>query len=241
MKPAFSSANILLPKNVDMNTWSVVACDQYTSEPEYWDEVYKKVGDKPSTLNLILPELYLEEPDVAERIEKIHAEMNEYINSNIFEEYKNAMIYVERVQSNGIVRAGIIGNIDLEKYCFEKGSTSQVRATEATVIERIPPRIKVRENAPLELPHIMILIDDEENTVIEPLSEYKSEMKKLYDFSLMQGGGSISGYLIDEIVQRKIIDSLSALGDKDKFNKKYGLENMPVLLFAKSLHIPAEN
>lgn len=232
MKPAFSSANILLPKNVDMNTWSVVACDQYTSEPEYWDEVYKKVGDKPSTLNLILPELYLEEPDVAERIEKIHDEMNEYINSNIFEEYKNAMIYVERVQSNGIVRAGIIGNIDLEEYCFEKGSTSQVRATEATVIERIPPRIKLRENAPLELPHIMILIDDEENTVIEPLSEYKPEMKKLYDFPLMQGGGSISGYLIDEIVQRKIIDSLSALGDKDKFNKKYGLETMPVLLFA---------
>ena len=164
MKTAFTSADILLPKNTDMNKWTVVACDQYTSEPEYWDEVYSEVGDCPSTLKLILPELYLEEPDVAQRIDKIHAEMNKYMADDIFEEYKDAMIYVERVQSNGIVRAGIIGGIDLEEYSFEKGSTSQVRATEATVIERIPPRIKVRENAPPELPHIMILIDDEKNT-----------------------------------------------------------------------------
>ena len=232
MKTAFNPADILLPKNTDMNKWTVVACDQYTSEPEYWDEVYSEVGDCPSTLKLILPELYLEEPDVAQRIDKIHAEMNKYMADDIFEEYKDAMIYVERVQSNGIVRAGIIGGIDLEEYSFEKGSTSQVRATEATVIERIPPRIKVRENAPLELPHIMILIDDEKNTVIEPLSEYKSQMKKLYDFNLMQGGGSISGYLVTKAMQEKVMSALETLGDKDEFNKKYNLTDTPVLLFA---------
>lgn len=232
MKTAFNSANILIPKNTDMNKWTVVACDQYTSEPEYWDEVYKEVGDSPSALKLILPELYLEEPDVAQRIDKIHAEMKKYLSDDIFEEYTDAMIYVERIQSNGIVRAGIIGNIDLEEYSFEKGSTSQVRATEATVIERIPPRIKVRENAPLELPHIMILIDDEKNTVIEPLAECKSQMKKLYDFTLMQGGGSISGYLIDKKAQQNIIASLEVLGDKEKFNNKYNLTDTPVLLFA---------
>jgi len=232
MKTAFNSANILIPKNTDMNKWTVVACDQYTSEPEYWDEVYKEVGDSPSALKLILPELYLEEPDVAQRIDKIHAEMKKYLSDDIFEEYTDAMIYVERIQSNGIVRAGIIGNIDLEEYSFEKGSTSQVRATEATVIERIPPRIKVRENAPLELPHIMILIDDEKNTVIEPLAECKSQMKKLYDFTLMQGGGSISGYLIDKKAQQNIIAALEILGDKEKFNNKYNLTDTPVLLFA---------
>ena len=232
MKTAFNPADILLPKNTDMNKWTVVACDQYTSEPEYWDEVYSEVGDCPSTLKLILPELYLEEPDVAQRIDKIHAEMNKYMADDIFEEYKDAMIYVERVQSNGIVRAGIIGGIDLEEYSFEKGSTSQVRATEATVIERIPPRIKVRENAPLELPHIMILIDDEKNTVIEPLSEYKSQMKKLYDFNLMQGGGSISGYLVTKAMQEKVMSALETLGDKDEFNKKYNLTDTPVLLYA---------
>ena len=232
MKTAFNSANILIPKNTDMNKWTVVACDQYTSEPEYWDEVYKAVGDSPSALKLILPELYLEEPDVAQRIDRIHAEMKKYLSDDIFEEYTDAMIYVERIQSNGIVRAGIIGNIDLEEYSFEKGSTSQVRATEATVIERIPPRIKVRENAPLELPHIMILIDDEKNTVIEPLAECKSQMKKLYDFTLMQGGGSISGYLIDKKAQQNIIAALEVLGDKEKFNNKYNLTDTPVLLFA---------
>ena len=232
MKTAFSSANILIPENIDMNKWTVVACDQYTSEPEYWDEVYKSVGDCPSTLKLILPELYLEEPDVAQRIDKIHAEMKKYLSDGIFTEYKDAMIYVERIQSNGIVRAGIIGNIDLEEYSFEKGSTSQVRATEATVIERIPPRIKVRENAPLELPHIMILIDDEKNTVIEPLADMKSDMKCIYSFELMQGGGSIAGYLVDKSAQANVLEALEKLGDKEQFNKKYNLNDTPVLLFA---------
>ncbi|MDE6677993.1 MAG: DUF1015 domain-containing protein, partial [Ruminococcus sp.] len=206
---AFKNADILIPKNEDMYKWSVIACDQYTSEPEYWDEVYKTVGDFPSTLNLILPEIYLEKDDVSERTEKIHASMDKYISDGIFEEYKNAMVYVERVQSNGIVRKGIVGAIDLEKYDFSKGSNSEVRATEATVIERIPPRIKVRQGASLELPHIMILIDDPEDTVIGQLDS--CEMKKLYDFELMQNGGSIKGYLVDEQKQEKIDSALCEL------------------------------
>ncbi|MBQ1340238.1 MAG: DUF1015 family protein, partial [Ruminococcus sp.] len=191
---AFHNANILVPKNsVDMSKWSVIACDQYTSEPEYWKQVYSNVDSSPSTLNLILPELYLEDDDVASRIENIHDSMNKYLSDDIFDEYSNAMIYVERMQSNGILRQGIVGAIDLEKYDFSKGSTSEVRATEATVIERIPPRIKVRQGAPLELPHIMILIDDPDNTVIEPLAAKSASMNKLYDTELMQNGGSIKG------------------------------------------------
>ncbi|MCM1314770.1 MAG: Maf family nucleotide pyrophosphatase [Prevotella sp.] len=227
---AFHNADILIPENVDMNKWSVIACDQYTSEPEYWNEVYNKVGDAPSTLNLILPEIFLENDDVSERIENIHNSMDKYISDGVFKEYKNAMVYVERVQSNGIIRRGIVGAIDLEKYDFSKGSRSEVRATEATVIERIPPRIKVRQGATLELPHIMILIDDPENTVIEPLAE--QDMEKLYDFELMQNGGSIKGYLVDTETQKKIDSALCELADFQIFNKKYNLEKSPVLLYA---------
>lgn len=228
---AFHNADILIPNDAaDMNKWAVIACDQYTSEPEYWDAVKANVGGAPSTLSLILPELYLENDDVAERINNIHSAMDKYIADGVFTEYKNAMVYVERVQSNGILRKGLIGAIDLEKYDFSKGSTSEVRATEATVIERIPPRIKVRQGAPLELPHIMILIDDPDGTVIESVD--KSAMKKLYDTELMQNGGSISGYLVDEAVQEKIDKALSALADPAAFNSKYGLTDSPVLLYA---------
>lgn len=230
---AFHNANILVPKNsVDMYKWSVIACDQYTSEPEYWNQVYSNVDSSPSTLNLILPELYLEDDDVASRIGNIHDSMNKYLSDGIFDEYSNAMIYVERMQSNGILRQGIVGAIDLEKYDFSKGSTSEVRATEATVIERIPPRIKVRQGAPLELPHIMILIDDPDNTVIEPLAAKTASMNKLYDTELMQNGGSIKGWLVDENAQEAVDTALSALADPDTFNSKYELSNSPVLLYA---------
>ena len=154
-------ANILLPKDVDMTKWSVVACDQYTSEPEYWKEVEKEVGSSPSTLNLILPELYLEDTDVEDRIKKINKTMEEYLDESMFNEYKDTMIYLERTQKDGKVREGLMAMVDLEDYSYEKGSQTLIRATEKTVIERIPPRLKVRENASLELPHIMILIDDE--------------------------------------------------------------------------------
>ena len=232
-KTAFQSADILIPKsNIDMSKWSVVACDQYTSEPEYWESVYNTVGDAASTLKLILPEIFLEDDNVDTHIEEIHDTMDSYLKNNIFDEYKDSMIYVQRLQSNGILREGIIGCIDLECYDFSKGSTSEVRATEATVIERIPPRIKVRQGASLELPHIMILIDDPENTVIEPLSAASANFDKLYDFQLMQGGGNIKGYLVDQDNQSKINEALCSLADEETFKKKYELENSPVLLYA---------
>lgn len=233
MSTAFKPADILVPnEKVDMSAWSVVACDQYTSEPEYWKDVKEIVGDKVSSLNMILPEIYLNSDDIEKRVESIHNIMKDYIASDIFDEYKDSYIYIERNQSDGKVRKGLIGMIDLEEYDYSKGSISSVRATEATVVERIPPRIKVRRNASLELPHIMILIDDESKTVVEPVGNDKASMKKLYDFRLMKNGGSIKGYLVNENQKDRIDIALTALGNSKVFNKKYGLTNSSVLLYA---------
>ncbi len=228
----FKRANILLPKNVDMTKWSVVACDQYTSEMEYWDDVYKIVGDNPSTLKITLPEIFLEESDVANRIEKINATMKEYIDEDIFEEYKNAMIYLERKQKDGRVREGLMGMIDLEDYSYEKGSQTLIRATEKTVIERIPPRLKVRENALLELPHIMILIDDEKKEIIENLKNKVNDEDKVYDFELMKDGGHIKGYKLNDETIDEVIDKLEGLTDRDYFENKYNVKDKGILLFA---------
>lgn len=228
----FKRANILLPKNVDMTKWSVVACDQYTSEMEYWDDVYKIVGDNPSTLKITLPEIFLEESDVANRIEKINATMKEYIDEDIFEEYKNAMIYLERKQKDGRVREGLMGMIDLEDYSYEKGSQTLIRATEKTVIERIPPRLKVRENALLELPHIMILIDDEKKEIIENLKNKVNDEDKVYDFELMKDGGHIKGYKLNDETIDEVIGKLEGLTDRDYFENKYNVKDKGILLFA---------
>ncbi len=232
MSTAFKSADILLPQNIDMEKWAVVACDQYTGQPDYWKRVEETVGEADSTLKLILPEVYLEEPDSAKRIEAIHEEMNHILETNTLKEYKDSVIYIERVQSDGKVRQGLIGMIDLEEYDYRKGSTSQVRATEATVVERIPPRIKVRQGAPMELPHIMILIDDEQKTVIEPCAEIKSKEKPVYDFKLMENGGKICGYILDESLKNSVFNALDTLNDNKLFNKKYNLNGYPTLLYA---------
>lgn len=203
-------ADILLPNVSDMQKWSVVACDQYTSEPEYWKSVENFVNDSPSSLRLILPELYLESDDCDSRIEKIHSEMEEYLKKNIFVNYEKALIYVERTLLNGTVRKGIIGSVDLEEYDYSKGSKSLIRATEGTVTSRIPPRLKVRNNATLELPHILILIDDVEKTVVESID--KTKLKKLYDFDLMKNGGHIEGYLIENADE--IFSALNAMYEK---------------------------
>ena len=232
MSTAFKSADILLPKSADMEKWAVVACDQYTSEPEYWADVENITKGAKSAYNLILPEVFLEDSDVDDRIEKIHENMEQYLSDETFEEYKDSLIYIERVQSDGKIRAGIIGALDLEEYDYHKGSDSQVRATEATVVERIPPRLKVRNGAKIELPHIMILIDDREKAVIEPLSDKKENMKKLYDFSLMKNGGAISGYLLSDDMKDKIFAELDKLADLDKFNEKYGLNETSPLVYA---------
>ncbi|MCR5636711.1 MAG: DUF1015 domain-containing protein [Clostridiales bacterium] len=213
---SFLPAKILLPKS-NYEKWSVIACDQYTSEQKYWDEVEANVGDAPSTLRITLPEIYLEENDVPQRIEKINKTMTEYINSGVLEEHDNALMYIERESSCGI-RHGIVGVIDLEDYDYHKGSHALIRATEQTVLERIPPRVKIRKDAVLELPHIMLLIDDPDCTVIEPLKGIKDGFKKAYDFDLMQGGGHITGYFTDEDTQKKIGEALNNLV-KDKEDK----------------------
>lgn len=231
-KLGFRPADILLPKNCNMEKWSVVACDQYTSEPEYWKSVEDFVGNAPSTLHMILPEAELNADGVEERISSINKNMDDYLDSGVFKEIKESFILVERTLKNGDVRTGLVGAVDLEQYDYNKGAASLIRATEGTVLERIPPRVRVREGASLELPHVMLLIDDPECTVIEPLTEQKAQLETLYDFDLMFGSGHIKGYRVSGKALDSVADALSALGDPTSFNKKYGLENKPVLLFA---------
>ncbi|MGN1113886.1 MAG: DUF1015 domain-containing protein [Oscillospiraceae bacterium] len=229
---AFQSADILLPKNQPMEKWACIACDQFTSQPEYWQDVEKITEGEKSAYDLILPEAYLEDNNLEDRINKIHENMESYINEGVFEEYKDALIYVERLQTDGKIRAGIIGKIDLEKYDYRKGSDSLVRATEQTVVERIPPRVKIRNGAALELPHIMILIDDTEKSIIEPLENQKSDMTKVYDFELMKNSGKISGYILNSQQQNAVFSGLERLGDLDSFNSKYGLNEKSPLVYA---------
>lgn len=229
---AFTTADILLPRLTaeGMSKWAAVACDQYTGEPEYWATTREIVGNAPSTLDLILPEVYLNEPDCGERIAKIHENMANCLKDDLFNVHNDCFILTKRTQADGRLRVGLVGAIDLEMYDYNKGSRSQVRATEATVAARIPPRVKIRMNAPLELPHIMILIDDVQNTVIEPLLEKK--LQTVYDFDLMQNGGHLEGAIVDGESARGVLTALDRLADKETFNKRYGLQNEDVLLYA---------
>jgi len=230
MKNVFKPADILLPKHADWEKWSVVACDQYTSEPEYWEKVEEIVGDAPSTLRLTLPEIYLESEDAPARIAKIGEAMRTYAPE--METLENTFVYVERTLSDGRIRRGIVGAVDLEAYNYEKGAKSPIRATEGTVIERIPPRLRVREGATMELPHVMILIDDRKKTVIEPLMEKRGEC--LYDFDLMQGGGHIAGYRVNEADAEKVQEAISALAAE--FTARTGEENPFVLAMGDGNH-----
>lgn len=214
MNTYFLPANILLPKS-DFQKWTVVACDQYTSEPNYWKEVEQFVGDTPSALNLILPEVYLTD-DNKTRIDNINKTMANYLENGVFEEIENSFVYVERVVTGGKIRKGIVGLIDLEDYSYKSGSKALIRATEATVIERIPPRVAIRKDALLEMPHIMLLIDDPKRTVIEPLSEKTQEFTKLYDFDLMQNSGHLKGFSVDNNTADKIQKKLNALVENNE-------------------------
>jgi len=226
---------VLLPnKSINMSKWAVVACDQYTSQPEYWEQVENIIEDNPSALNLILPEVYLEKPDVDKRIENINRNMETYLENGTLLSQKPGFIYVDRKTSHVPSRKGLILLVDLEKYDYNKGSQTLIRATEKTVIERLPPRIKIRENALIELPHILLLIDDPEKTVIEPLAEKTDLMKKLYDFELMMNGGHIKGYKIeDSELINNIASALCNLAQPATFYKKYGVSTEKgILLFA---------
>jgi hypothetical protein len=223
---------VYLPKKgTDLNKWAVIACDQFTSQPEYWNEVEKIVGDAPSTLNLTFPEVYLEKPGGEERIQNIQATMRKYMDEGILQPY-DGLIYVERTVG-GRTRKGIVLCLDLEAYDYTKGSSSLIRATEGTIVDRLPPRMKIREGALLELPHILVLIDDPNCTVIEPLRDAKPKLEKLYDFDLMLDSGHLAGYAVSEEFENKVVEALRGLATPETFTEKYGIgKDQPVLLFA---------
>ncbi len=226
---------IMLPeKNTDFSSWAVVACDQYTSERDYWKNVEVITNGKPSTLSIIFPEVYLEDGDSDSRISQINENMKKYIDDNVISELDNCFVLVDRKTSHSQSRKGLMVALDLECYDFTKGSSTLIRATEGTVIERLPPRIKIRQNAPIELPHIMVLIDDPNKTVIEPLFEKSVNLEKLYDFELMMDGGHIKGYKIsDEGDISSIANALSKLAEQDNYCKKYDIDcDKDLLLFA---------
>ncbi len=225
--------DILLPKaGLDLHKWAVIAVDQFTSEPEYWEQVEKITSGAPSTFHITLPEIYLEKPGEAERIQSIQKTMREYMDAGILEA-REGLIYVERTAA-GKTRKGLVMCLDLEQYDYTKGSTSLIRATEGTIIDRLPPRMKIRTGAPLELPHILVLIDDPEKTVIEPLATAKDKLPKLYDFDLMLGSGHLVGYAVDDQeLENGVITALQGLAQPEAFAAKYGLDSdSPVLLFA---------
>jgi len=226
----FKSADILLPdfNTTDAKKWAVIACDQFTSERHYWEQTEAEVGNAPSTLRIILPEVYLDQ--TKERIPMINSMMEKYLK-DILVSHPDSMIYTERVQSDGDVRRGIVMAVDLEAYDFKKGSQSLIRATEATVVERIPPRVAIRRDASIELPHVMLLIDDPEHTVIEQLNA-KNCPNIAYDTDLMMGGGHITGRFIDDEKKEAISSALDDLITPNSMKARYGDENLSPLLFA---------
>ena len=205
----FHPTDILIPKH-HHETWATIACDQHTSDPTYWEKAAAIAGDAPSALRVILPEVYLSR-DNSERIAAINKTMHHYLDSDLFSEYKDALIYLERTLPSGKIRRGIVGAIDLDAYDFQKGAKSPIRATEETVAGRLPPRVAIRQNAALELPHVMLLINDAEKMVIEPLAAAKESFPVLYDFDLMLGGGHVTGYLVTKECVDKIDQALDSL------------------------------
>ncbi|NTU77217.1 MAG: DUF1015 domain-containing protein [Alphaproteobacteria bacterium] len=222
---------VLLPKKgTDYYKWAVVACDQFTSQPAYWEDAKRIVGRAPSTLELILPEAYLEKPGEEERIASIKSHMRDYLDKGVLEEKPQGFVLVTRTVG-GAARTGLVMALDLEAYDYSKGSTTLIRATEGTIVSRIPPRLKIREGAPIELPHILVLIDDPDKTVIEPLAQKKAKLTKLYDTDLMLEGGHITGHLVDgESDINGVLAALGVLKDEKRFAKLYG--NHAPMLFA---------
>lgn len=230
--PGFGPADILLPQNCDLTKWSVVACDQYTSQNDYWERVAQTVGDAPSTLKLILPESQLVDGHFEEHVADINRTMDAYLDQGLFRTLPNALIYVERWLDNKKLRRGLVGVVDLECYDYNAGSSSLIRATEGTVITRLPPRVAVRRNASLELPHIMVLVDDPDKQLIEHLTYETDRMEEVYDFDLMERGGHITGYLVPEDLQADVCEILNTLARPHDFARKYDAKGKPVLLFA---------
>ncbi len=195
MHNCFHAGDILLPQHISMKKWACVACDQFSSQPEYWDAVSEFVGDAPSTLHLIVPEAYLRRDGVGNRLTTIHHTMDQYLEQGIFRTCRRSFVYLERVMADGAVRRGLIGQVDLEDYDYTPGSGARIRATEGTVQERIPPRMRLLDGAKLEFPHVLLLCDDRKDAIMTAAQSVRGE--KVYDFDLMEGGGHITGWLID--------------------------------------------
>lgn len=229
----FNRANILLPKkNINMTKWAVVACDQYTSQLDYWERAYNTVGKDCSTLKMIVPEVYLESDNVDDIIKNVNSSMSKYLSDDIFTEYTNSYIYVERTLANGDIRRGVVGMVDLEDYDYKVGSKTKIRATEGTVVSRIPPRLKVRKDAALELPHIMMLIDDATCDIIESNSAIVDSFEKVYDFDLMENSGHITGYKMSDSACAIFEEKLAKFEDIKLFNEKYGVNETSPLVYA---------
>ncbi|MGI6030434.1 MAG: DUF1015 domain-containing protein [Eubacteriales bacterium] len=218
----FRTCNIKIPKHIDVQKWSVVACDQYTSQPQYWHRVESFVGDAPSTLHMVIPEIYLESDDVDSRIQKVNETMERYLKESVTRTIEDGCLYVERTLENGLVRRGLMLAVDLECYDFSAGSRSPIRATEGTVLSRIPPRVKVRENAPMEVPHVMLLIDDERHQVIEPITQVATELERVYRTRLMERGGAVTAFLLGRQEVAQVTQALNSLLDEEYYTGKYG-------------------
>lgn len=223
---------ILFPnKSVDLKKWAVVACDQYTSQPDYWKKVEEYVGSDPSTFNTIYPEVYLEEENPEVRIDKINDFMKNYIKDGVLSELPKGFVLLDRKTSQADSRKGLIVALNLEQYDYTPTSQTLIRATEGTIVDRIPPRVKIRKEAELEMPHIMVLIDDPEKSVIEPL--FEKNLKPLYDFDLMMDSGHVKAFLVDNKEDIKAVaENLTKLADPKLFSEKYGVKDLGVLLFA---------
>lgn len=212
--------DLLMPKEgTDMRKWAVVACDQFTSQPEYWDKLDKLVGQEPSTLRIVFPEAYLSK-DNAPVIERINKMMREYLDNGVLCDVGQCMVLVERSTEYAERRLGLVLAVDLEAYSFKREDKALIRATEGTVVERIPPRVKIRENAPVELPHIMLLIDDREQHIIENLYANRESYPKLYDFELNMSGGHVTGYRIDDT--KPVVKALDRLKSRGYLKRLYG-------------------
>ncbi len=225
---AFLPADILIPKTDSMEKWAVIACDQFTSDKAYWERVRRNAAGAVSTINLILPEAELGTELEAAHTAEINRTMADYMKNDVFTTYPNSFVYVERTLENGSVRKGLVGMVDLDAYDYTTGATSAIRATERTVPERIPPRQRVRRDAPIELPHILMLCDDHKKVLIEPISAKKNSLKKLYDFDLMEGGGHIAGWLVTgrdvEEFNKTLTDYTATVGEKYE-----GLKGVPMV------------
>ncbi len=225
MKNLVSRPEIYLPAaDADFTKWAVIACDQFTSEPEYWEKLEREIGDAPSALRLILPEVYLSDH---QRLNKISVRMEAYVKDEILQNRGKGFVLLERTTAYGRKRLGLVIAVDLEQYSYAVGATCPIRATEKTVVERIPARVKIRENALLELPHVMLLMDDKEERILQKALEKKDYYEKIYDFDLNGDGGHLKGYFIQDTAE--IESDLDALANPSVLTKKYGTDKDPVI------------